>query len=385
MVRDAGARAPVKAAPQLDRWVIDLAFPPDDDRKVFVLTEDESRGTLWEVAAPWLAGVRVHRNDLSISDFALGPRGTLVAVGSTSARPPELYRLEKKGTWHPLTHLNDQLGLDLSRFEPLEAIGADGTPIHALYAKPPGFDPSKRYPLLVFIHGGPQGAWLDDFGSLRWSPQLYAARGYVVLMPNPRGSTGFGQAYVDGVNRDWGGKPFDDIMRLYDAAAKLPFVDARRSCALGASFGGFMVNWIQGHTDRFRCLVAHAGLFDQWSMYFQTEELWFPEWEFGGPPWQNPTLYDRFSPSHYADRFKTPELITHGELDFRVPVGEGMGMFTALERRGVPSKLLLFPDEGHWIGKPQNLERWLGSIWAFVDHYLQPDREAGGAAAGRAP
>jgi dipeptidyl aminopeptidase/acylaminoacyl peptidase len=366
---------PTEIASGFDRWVSDLAWAPDSQSLLFV-AEDRGTQVLYRLSAQNYIGEpkEIYRG-LSVDDFAPLPHGSALVVGSRCNRFPEIYRVDALGTATTLSAFNAarQREVELAACEPLEAKGADGVSIHGFVLKPPGqgMKAGVRHPLLVFIHGGPQGAWDDDFGSIRWSPQLYAARGYVVATMNPRGSTGWGQNYIDGVNRDWGGKPYDDIMRLYDAATKLPFVDEKRACALGASFGGFMVNWIQGHTDRFRCLVAHAGLFDQWSMYFQTEELWFPEWEFGGTPWQAGDMFDRQSPSHYAGKFRTPELVTHGELDFRVPYGEGLGMFTALQRRGVESKLMLFPDEGHWIAKPANLERWLGAIWAFLDAHLK--------------
>jgi dipeptidyl aminopeptidase/acylaminoacyl peptidase len=352
-----------------DRSVRDLAWSLDG-KLIWVMADDRGQDRLFAVPAGG-GEPRAVSGDLSAADFAPAKGGTVYLVGSKSARAPEVFRAGG-GAPELVSHINAEAmrGLDLAPFEPLETTAADGTAIHGFLLKPPGFRPGVRYPTLVFIHGGPQGAWHDSFSTVRWSAHLYAARGYVVMMANPRGSSGYGQTYQDAVNNDWGGKPYDDILRLTDAAARLPYVDGGRMCALGASYGGFMINWIAGHTDRFRCLVSHAGPFDQRSMYFQTEELWFPEWEMGGTPWSNPQSYDRWSPARYAERFRTPTLVTHGELDFRVPVGEGMAMFTALQRRGVSSKLLVFPDEGHWITRPLNLERWLGEIWGWLDHHL---------------
>jgi dipeptidyl aminopeptidase/acylaminoacyl peptidase len=249
--------------------------------------------------------------------------------------------------------------------------GADGARIQAHLVKPPGFDASKKYPAIVLIHGGPQGAWSDSW-SYRWNPQMFASRGYVVLMPNPRGSSGFGQKFVEEISRDWAGKVYTDIMNGVDAFAALPYVDASRMGAAGGSYGGYMVNWILGHTDRFKALVSHASLFNLHSMYAGTEELWFPEWEFGGNPWDNPELYDRWSPHRFVKNFKTPTLVSHGELDYRVPISEGMQLFTALQRRGVPSRFLYFPDEGHWVLKPQNSKLWFDTVNAWFDRWLKP-------------
>lgn len=242
--------------------------------------------------------------------------------------------------------------------------------IHAWVVKPPQFDASKKYPLILLVHGGPQGSWEDNW-HYRWNPQMYAAAGYVVVLPDPRGSTGYGQQLIDEINQDWGGRCFEDLMRAVDVMEKLPYIDKNRMGAAGASFGGYMINWIQGHTDRFKALVAHASGFDEVSSYYVTEELWFPEWEFGGTPFDNPQLYDFLSAGRYVKNFKTPQLVTHGELDFRVPIGEGLAMFTALQVRGIPSKLLYYPDEGHWILKPQNSELFYKTVIEWFDQYLK--------------
>ena len=192
------------------------------------------------------------------------------------------------------------------------------------------------------MHGGPQGAW-NDAWTYRWNAEVFASAGYVVVAPNPRGSTGFGQRFTDEISRDWGGKVFEDLMKGVDAAEKLPYVDATRKVAAGASYGGYAMNWFLGHTDRFKALVSHAGVFNLTSMYGVTEELWFPEWDLGGTPWDNRAAYEKWSPHMYAKNFKTPTLVTHGELDYRVPVGEGFQLFTTLQRQGVPSRLLVFP------------------------------------------
>jgi dipeptidyl aminopeptidase/acylaminoacyl peptidase len=236
--------------------------------------------------------------------------------------------------------------------------------------KPPNFSPDRKWPAVVLIHGGPQGAWGDSF-SYRWNYHMFASRGYVVFAPNPRGSYGFGQKFTDEISGDWGGKVYEDIMKGVDFFARLPYVDSSRMAAAGASYGGYMMNWLEGQTDRFRCLVSHDGVYNAVSMFGATEELWFPEWEFGGTPWSNPLTYAKWSPSNYVKNFKTPMLVIHGELDYRVPVSEGFQLFTALQLMKVPSKFLYFPDEGHWVLKPQNSELWHKTVLDWIDQWTR--------------
>ena len=304
-----------------------------------------------------------------------GQQLTLAFVSDALNKPAEVY------TWsldhqHPprqLTHLTDarvaQLAMNPAR--EFGWIGATGDSCFGFLLMPPNFDPSKRYPTVILIHGGPQGAWTDEFHG-RWNAQMFAAPGYVVAMLNPRGSTGFGQHFVDQISRDWGGKAYEDLMRGVDVVAALPYVDSTRMGAAGASFGSYMVNWINGQTDRFKVLVSHDGDFDLVSSYGATEELWFPEWELGGPPWENITLYQRWSPSTYAYRWHTPTLVIHSALDFRIPDSEGMQTFTALQRQGIASRFLWFPDEGHWVGRPQNQILWWNTVQDWLGRYLHP-------------
>jgi dipeptidyl aminopeptidase/acylaminoacyl peptidase len=210
-----------------------------------------------------------------------------------------------------------------------------------------------------------------DAWSFRWNPQIFASAGYVVFMPNPRGSIGWGQEFVDDINADWGGKAFEDVMKGTDFAEALPYVDKGRTVAAGASYGGYLVNWMAGHTDRFKALVSHDGVFDLRSMAGSTEELWFVDWEFKGPFWDNPELYERLSPSASVANFKTPMLVIHGELDYRVPIEQGLALFTALQRRGVPSRLLVFPDENHWVLKPANSVRWYREVIGWLDKWAR--------------
>jgi dipeptidyl aminopeptidase/acylaminoacyl peptidase len=279
-----------------------------------------------------------------------------------------------------ITHLNDTLlaQLDLQKMQDFWFPATDKTKVQGFLIKPPAFDPAKKYPVKFLIHGGPQGAWGDAW-SYRWNAELFAASGYVVIMINPRGSTGYGQAFVDGVNGDWGGKPYTDLMTGLDYAEQhYPFIYKNRECALGASYGGYMANWILGHTNRFKCIVTHDGMFNPESAYGSTEELWFNEWEFKGKPWdyygkpdsENP--YRKWSPALSAKNFKTPTLVIHSQLDYRLDVSEGEQLFTTLQRLKVPSEMLYFPDEGHWILKPQNSQLWYKTVNAWVDQWTNP-------------
>jgi len=278
-----------------------------------------------------------------------------------------------------LTHFNDAL-LSQVAMSPLESFwftGANSDKVEGFLVKPPNFDASKKYPVKFLIHGGPQGAWGDDW-SYRWNPELFASptsstsSGYVVIMINFHGSTGYGQKFIDAINGDWGGAPFEDLMRGLDYAEKTyPFIDKDRECALGASYGGYAINWILGHTDRFKCLVSHDGMYNAESAWGTTEELWFNDWEFKGTPYDNRAMYQKWSPHEYAKNFKTPTLVIHGQRDYRLDVSEGFQLFTTLQMEGVPSKMLYFPDEGHWVLKPQNSKLWYETVNAWVDQWTK--------------
>jgi dipeptidyl aminopeptidase/acylaminoacyl peptidase len=273
----------------------------------------------------------------------------------------------------PLSHLNSEIlaQLDLGKLEPFWFPSIGNVKVEGFLIKPPGFDASKKYPVKFLIHGGPQGEWGDSW-SYRWNPELFAANGYVVVMINPGGSVGYGQAFVDRVNGDWGGRPFIDLMRGLDYAEQhYPFIDKTRECALGASYGGYMADWILGHTDRFKCIVSHDGMFNPESAYGTTDELWFNEWEFKGTPWTNRELYRRWSPMLAETHFKTPTLVVHSQLDYRLDVSEGYQLFDTLQRMKVPSKMLYFPDEGHWVLKPQNSELWYKTVNDWVDQWTR--------------
>ncbi|PYV69349.1 MAG: S9 family peptidase [Acidobacteria bacterium] len=276
-----------------------------------------------------------------------------------------------------LTRLNDSVLSQVS-MSPLESFwfpGANGDKVQGFLVRPPNFDPNKKYPVKFLIHGGPQGAWGDDW-SYRWNPELFAAPtssgpGYVVIMINFHGSTGYGQKFIDAINGDWGGAAFEDLMKGLDYAEQhYPFIDKDRECALGASYGGYMANWIIGHTNRFKCIVSHDGMFNTESAWGDTEELWFNEWEFKGTPYANREQYRKWSPHLSATNFKTPTLVVHGQLDYRLDVSQGFDLFTTLQRQGVPSKMLYFPDEGHWVLKPQNSQVWYKTVNDWVDQWV---------------
>jgi dipeptidyl aminopeptidase/acylaminoacyl peptidase len=285
-----------------------------------------------------------------------------LSTANTAASPPNLSQANTKLLAE----------LDLPRPESVSVDGAGGVPMQMWILKPPGFDPAKKWPLVYLVHGGPQGAWEDGW-SFRWNPEAWAAQGYVVALPNPRGSTGFGQKYVDEISQDWAGKCLTDLMAGVTYLEKQPYIDSSRMAAAGASFGGYVMNWFQGHTDKFKTLVTHCGVYNFDSMYATTDEVWFDEWEHGGAPWgENREAYEKHSPHRYAKNFKTPMLIIHNDLDFRVPVSEGFQMFNTLQRKGVPSKMVNFPDEGHWVLKPANSAFWHREVFAWLKKCVPP-------------
>jgi dipeptidyl aminopeptidase/acylaminoacyl peptidase len=359
-----------------DRWVGGFVWAPDSSRLYFV-AEDKGEQPIYTVPA---SGGPVHRMERGTNDDLTITRDgkTLLFTRMTVRTPNEIYSAEfadnsRLGAARQVSHLNDAVlsEIEMPRLQSFWFTGAEKTRVEGFLLKPPGFDARKKYPVKFLIHGGPQGAW-DDAWSYRWNPELFAADGYVVVMINPRGSTGYGQKFIDQINGDWGGRPYVDLMRGLDYVERTyPFVDKDRECALGASYGGYMVNWILGHSTRFKCLVSHDGMFNTESAYGTTEELWFPEWEFKGTPWTNRAMYRRWSPHLFAANFKTPTLVVHGQLDYRLDVSEGLQLFTTLQRLGVPSKMLYFPDEGHWVLKPQNSQLWYKTVNQWVDTWVK--------------
>ncbi len=359
---------------RFDRWVESFVWSPDSKRLYFT-AEDKGEAPIYGISVkggnPW----EIHR--WHNGDLAITPDGKwLVYTRMSLQAPNEIYKTEAHGEKPvpvKLTDLNGPVFAEAhtSPAEPFWFRGAENVRVHGLIVKPPDFDPAKKYPVKFLIHGGPQGAWADAW-TYRWNAQLFAAGGYVVVMVNPRGSTGFGQKFVDDINADWGGRAYTDLMLGLDyVGRKFPWADTSRACAMGASFGGYMVNWMAGHTTRFKCFVSHDGTFNTESAYGTTEELWFPEWEFRGTPWSNRLLYRKWSPHLYAAQFKTPMLVVHGQLDYRLDVSEGFQLFTTLQRLKVPSKMLYFPDEGHWVLKPQNSQLWYQTVNEWVDEWVK--------------
>jgi dipeptidyl aminopeptidase/acylaminoacyl peptidase len=356
----------------VDRSVESFTWAPDSKRLFFGMIDRGRQAIQFVAVEGGGVGTAVSGSHM-FDDVQFTADGkTMVFTRQSGSAPVEICKATSGGAAVALTHLNDDL-LSQYQFTALEDFwtpGAENTPIQSFVVKPPNFVPTKKYPTLMLIHGGPQGEWGESW-TYRWNAQVFAAAGYVVVMPNPRGSFGYGQKFTDDINQDWGGKPYDDIMAVTDYVAKLPYVDADRMAAAGGSYGGYMVDWILGHTSRFKCLITHAGVYDLRSEAEATEELWFPIHEFGGMPWENPEVYDKFSPSKFTNEFRTPTLVIHGELDFRIPYTQGLQLYTALQLHNVPSQLLVFPDEGHWVLKPQNSAFWYKTFLDWTDKWLK--------------
>lgn len=395
MLYDRSTGAIKEISTGFDRWVGELLWAPDS-LSLFIGAEDRGRDLL--AVASINGGIKPLIERTSSSGLTISADGkTLAFTRSSLVAPAEVFKANSDGTGVvQVTRANSESlsQLELNPAEDFQYKGArisqasvtkvgklkvstniaagKTEEIHGFIVKPPKFDATKKYPMVLLIHGGPQGAWPDAWG-YRWNPQMWAARGYVVVLINPHGSTGYGQSFTEQISGDWGGAVYEDLMKGVDHVIKLGYIDPARLGAAGGSYGGYMVNWILGHSDRFKALVSHAGVYNLVSMYGATEELWFPEWEFKGVPWERPELYQKWSPHLFARNFKTPTLVIHGELDYRVPIGEGLQLFTALQRQGVPSRLLYYPDEGHWILKPQNSELWYRVVIGWFDQWLKPN------------
>ncbi|HEX8178317.1 MAG TPA: S9 family peptidase [Pyrinomonadaceae bacterium] len=369
--------------PQFDAYVEGFTFAPDG-KHIYFASGERGRQPIFVVPTAGGQSARLiagFNDDVHIASDGK----TIIFTRSSIIRPTEIYRATLQDPLRvaddgnaiaAVTHTNDAFmaQFDLNAAEELTWTGAEQAKVSGWLIKPPGFVQGKQYPLVVLIHGGPQGAWNDNWG-YRWNPQMWAGAGYVVLMPNPRGSTGYGQQFTNDISGDWGGKVVTDISNGVAQVLALGIVDKERIGAAGGSYGGYMVNWLEGHNNdprfRYKALVSHAGVFNLTSMYGVTEELWFPEWEFKGTPWDNPEMYARWSPHMFVKEFKTPLLVVHGEQDFRVPIDQGLQLFTALQKMGVESKLLYFPDEGHWIQKPQNSALWYKTVIGWFDQHLK--------------
>jgi dipeptidyl aminopeptidase/acylaminoacyl peptidase len=365
--RTTGAARSLTAA--FDSSVESLAWAADSGTVVF---EAEDKGTkrLWTVPTSGGEPRPITTGGVA-GEPSVGRQGDVIFTLSRTIHPAQVQRVPLAGG--ATTRLDsanaDSLGeLAMTEPESVTVRGAGGAPVQMWVIKPPGFDPAKKHPLVFWVHGGPQGVYADGW-SWRWNPQLWAAQGYVIATPNPRGSTGFGQRFTDEISRDWGGRVYEDLLAALAWLEEQPWIDTGRMAAAGGSFGGYMMNWFQGHTAKFRTLVTHCGVYENASMYGTTDELWFDEWEHG-IPWET-DAFAKDSPDQFAARFRTPNLVIHNELDYRVPIGQGLSLFTALQRQGVPSRLLYFPDEGHWVLKPQNSRLWHSTIFGWLAEYLK--------------
>ncbi len=352
-----------------------------DSRAIYATVEERGRVGVWRIDVPSGARKRVLYGG-TVSSISLGPRGRMLAfIRSTANRPQEVFTAGSDGQDpKALSHLNDRAvaGLDMKPAEDFAFVGAMGDSVHGFLIKPPGFDPSKKYPLVYLVHGGPQGAWLDEWHP-RWNYQMFAAPGYVLAAVNFHGSTGYGQKFTNSISEHWGDRPYEDLMKGLDAVVqRYAFVDSSRMGAAGASYGGYMIYWMEGHTHRFKVMVDHDGVFNTVSMFGSTDELWFPLHEFGGTPYgKQRSLYEKWSPLNHVRDWKTPMLIVHSQHDYRLDMSQGYQAFTALQLMGVPSRFLYFPDEFHFVTKPRDRRLWWNTVMDWLGDYLHPD--GGGA------
>jgi dipeptidyl aminopeptidase/acylaminoacyl peptidase len=365
----------------LDRPVQSFTWS-HDSKLLFFTVLDRGRQSIQMIPASGGATRVIVGGPGTADDMQLTEDGKTMTYSSQSgSAPTEIFRASSSGgTPVALTHLNDALlaSYELPPLEEFWVDSSDKTHVQSFVVKPPNFDPARKYPVLFLIHGGPEGEWGESW-SYRWNAQVMAGAGYLVVMPNPRGSFGYGQKFTEEIKDDWGGKVFDDIMASVDHAATLPYADPDRMAAAGGSYGGYMIDWMLGHTQKFKAFVSHAGVFDLRSMFGGTEELWFTLWEFNGTPWDNPETYAKWSPSYYVKDFHTPTLVITGELDFRVPYTQSLQLYTALQLQKVPSKLLEYPDEGHWILKPQNSVLWYNTFLEWIGEWTRTASSPTGA------
>ena len=368
--RTSGARRTLFQVPDLS--VDDFHFSPDGKTIWFTAANNGTQNLYTLPATGGTPALAVQGGGVAAfqaaSGFAVYAKSSLVA-------PADVYRVNTDGTTRQLTSENATwlTSVDLPRPASLTVTGAAGARIQYWMLTPPNFDASKKYPVVFLLHGGPQGDWADSWSN-RWNPSLWAAQGWIVVAPNPRGSTGFGQKFVDEISQDWCGKVMTDYHAVFDAVARSPNADPARMGIAGASYGGYAVDWLIGHTNRFKAAVTHDGVFNLESMSLSTEELWFTDWEFGGAPWTATARrnFARCSPHLAADRIRTPTLVITNEQDFRVPVDQGLQLFTALRRNGVPSRGLVFENEGHWVLNPLDSRRWHEEVFSWMQKYLAP-------------
>ncbi|QYJ84577.1 S9 family peptidase [Shewanella mesophila] len=372
MLRDTVTGQEKEVAPLWDRSASSLMFA-SDNRTLYVTAQDLGQVSIFEVNTQF-GDVKTVYNEGSNSVVGL-TQDKIVFNHKSLVEPGDLYTMSLDGqNISRLTEVNkDKLAkIKFGEFEQFSFKGWNNEEVYGYWIKPSNYQAGKKYPVAYLVHGGPQGSFGNSFSS-RWNAQLWAGAGYGVVMVDFHGSTGYGQAFTDSISKDWGGKPLEDLQKgLAAVTQQQKWLDGDRACALGGSYGGYMMNWIQGNwNDGFKCLVNHAGLFDMRSMYYVTEELWFPEYEFGGPYQDNKDLYEKFNPVNYVENWKTPMLVIHGEKDFRVPYGQGLAAFSFMQRKGIPSELLIYPDENHWILNPDNLEQWYANVLGWMDRWTE--------------
>src|SRR3984893_10488232 len=360
---------------KFDRSADGLTWSPDS-KTIYFTAEDETLSPIYAVdSSPGAEPRKIIAEGFNTA-ISISRDGRMAFERTSLTAPAEVFIATADGrNAQQLTRHNDALlaKLDVHSTEPFWFEGAGGSPEQAMLVRPPAFSPTKKYPLLVLLHGGPQTMWSNAWG-YRWNAQIFSAAGYVTLMINRHGSTGYGQKFTDEITNDWGGQAYTDVMKGVDfTLASYKFTDATRMAVAGGSYGGFLANWIATHNGRFKAIISHAGVYDQTSMY-ATEELWFAEHDMQGTPWGNPESYKKWSASTFAGdlgKYKTPTLVVAGENDFRVPYTQSLEFLNTLQRQGVPSKLVIFPDEGHWVLKPQNSQFWYKTFLDWLAVYLK--------------
>jgi|TARA_B110000211_G_scaffold174016_3_gene196590 dipeptidyl aminopeptidase/acylaminoacyl peptidase len=370
MIRDGKTGKTRAIAKQWDRSVSELVFA-NDNRTLYVTANDMGQKSIFEIN-PEFGDVRRVYNDGTAGKIAVSADKVFFTRHALDA-PTDIFMVDRDGyQLKQLTQVNvDKLSnITLAEFEQFNFKGWNDEEVHGYWLKPANFQEGSKYPVAFLVHGGPQGSFGNMF-HYRWNAQLWAAQGYAVVMIDFHGSIGYGQKFTDSIARDWGGKPLEDLQKgLADITSQEPWMDADNACALGASYGGYMMNWIQGNwSDGFKCIVNHAGLYDMPSFYGSTEELWFPEHDMGGPVWEGSEDYNQYNPAALVKNWQTPMLVIQGELDYRVPYAQSLGAFTALQRQSIPSRLVMFPDEDHHIRNPDNLKVWYQEVFNWMKKY----------------
>ncbi len=374
MIYDEATQKLRELAPTWDRSADSIAWSRDG-KTIYATAYDLGQSKLFAIDVK-TGKVTPLTGDGHVTAFDVSPTGIVYASDSITS-PSELYLLAPKGPPVKVASVSSEALKDVAMGAPEQFTfkGWNDEEVHAYVVKPSNFDPAKKYPVAFIVHGGPQSSFANSW-SYRWNPEIYANAGYAVVMVDFHGSTGYGQKFTDAISQHWGDRPLEDLQKGWAAAtAKYSFLDADRACALGASYGGYMINWIAGNWNQpWKCLVTHDGVFDTRMMGYSTEELWFSEWENGGTPWQPNTTYEAFNPVNHVAEWSKPQLIVQGQLDYRIPLEQGLGAFSALQRKGVPSKLLYFPNENHWVLKAQNSVQWHKEVLDWLDQWTGNNR-----------